>query len=155
MVKIMIAVDGSEASLEAVRHGIKLTQQGLDAHFVIAHVQKEASLLELATVDSDLIANASIDAGLDLVAPAQELLTAAGISYEVEISLGEPGNTLIDIAESTECEQIIIGATGQGGLSSILIGSVSREVARHSRLPVTIVKLPEALEAEDSVEEES
>ena len=52
-------------------------------------------------------------------------------------------------------EQIIIGATGQGGLSSILIGSVSREVARHSRLPVTIVKLPEALETEDSVEEES
>ena len=155
MVKIMIAVDGSEASLEAVRHGIKLTQPGLNAHFVIAHVQKEASLLELATVDSDLIANASIDAGLDLVAPAQELLTAAGISYEVEISLGEPGNTLIDIAESTECEQIIIGATGQGGLSSILIGSVSREVARHSRLPVTIVKLPEALETEDSVEEES
>ena len=72
---------------------------------------------------------------------------AAGASYEVEISLGEVGNTLIDIAESTECDQIIIGATGQGGLSSILIGSVSREVARHSRLPVTIVKLPEAAES--------
>ena len=85
---------------------------------------------------------------------------AAGASYEVEISLGEAGNTLIDIAESTECDQIIIGATGQGGLSSILIGSVSREVARHSRLPVTIVKLPEAAEAAEStdvseVEEES
>ncbi|RGE41135.1 universal stress protein [Comamonas testosteroni] len=155
MVKIMIAVDGSEASLEGVRHAIRLTQQGLNAHFVIAHVQKEASLLELATVDSDLIANASIDAGMDLVAPAQELLNAAGAAYEVEISLGEPGNTLIDIAESTGCEQIIIGATGQGGLTSILIGSVSREVARHSRLPVTIVKLPEVPDAEDLVQEES
>ena len=153
MIKIMIAVDGSEASLEGVRHGIKLMQQGLNAHFVIAHVQKEASLLELATVDSDLIANASIDAGMDLIASAQELLKSAGASYEVEISLGEPGNTLIDIAESTECEQIIIGATGQSGLGSILIGSVSKEVARHSRLPVTIVKLPEVIEAdEDEVE---
>ena len=96
-----------------VRHGIKLMQQGLDAHFVIAHVQKEASLLELATTDSDLIANASIEAGMDLIAPAQELLKAAGAPYEVEISLGEPGNTLIDIAQSTECDQIIIGATGR------------------------------------------
>lgn len=155
MVKIMIAVDGSEAALAGVRHGIKLMQQGLDAHFVIAHVQKEASLLELATTDSDLIANASIEAGMDLIASAQELLRAAGASYEVEISLGETANTLIDIAESTECEQIIIGAIGQGGLSSILIGSVSREVARHSRLPVTIVKLPEAQEVEAEEEVES
>ena len=154
MIKIMIAVDGSEASLEGVRHGIKLMQQGLNAHFVIAHVQKEASLLELATTDSDLIANASIEAGMDLVAPAQELLKAAGAQYEVEISLGEPANTLIDIAESTECEQIIIGATGQGGLGSILIGSVSREIARHSRLPVTIVKLPEIIQV-DEVDEAS
>ena len=152
MVKIMIAVDGSEASLEAVRHGIRLLGQGLKAHFVIAHVQKEASLLELATQDSDLIANASIEAGMDLVAAAQDLLKAAGASYEVEISLGEAANTLIDISQSTECEQIIIGATGLGGLSSILIGSVSREVVRHSRLPVTVVKLPEAMEVLDASE---
>lgn len=153
MFKIMIAVDGSEVSLEAVRYGIRLLQSGLNAHFVIAHVQKEASLLELATTDSDLIANASIDAGMDLVAPAQDLLKAAGASYEVEISLGEEANTLIDMADSNECDQIIIGATGKGGLDSILIGSVSRAVARHSRLPVTIVKMPEVLEMPDGVEE--
>ncbi|MEG0053571.1 MAG: universal stress protein [Comamonas sp.] len=155
MHKIMIAVDGSDASLEAVRHGIKLYEQGLKTHFVIAHVQKEASLLELATTDSDLIANASIDAGMDLIASAQDLLKAAGASYEVEISLGEAANTLIDIADSNECDQIIVGATGQGGLSSILIGSVSREVARHSRLPVTIVKLPDAPETMDSADDDS
>ena len=155
MLKIMIAVDGSPASLEAVRHGVRLVEQGLKAHFVIAHVQKEASLLELATQDSDLIANASIEAGMDLIASAQELLKAAGVPYEVEISLGETSNTLIDIAESTESEQIIIGATGQGGLGSILIGSVSREVARHSRLPVTIVKQPEVTDEQEFLSEES
>jgi nucleotide-binding universal stress UspA family protein len=155
MLKIMIAVDGSDVALEAVRHGIKLLQSGLDAHFVIAHVQKEATLLELATTDSDLIANASIEAGMDLVAPAQDLLKEAGASYEVEISLGEEANTLIDIAESNECDQIIIGATGQSGLGSILIGSVSREVARHSRLPVTIVKMPEVAEADDNSAEDA
>ena len=99
--------------------------------------------------------NLSIEAGMDLVAPAQDLLKEAGASYEVEISLGEEANTLIDIAESNECDQIIIGATGQSGLGSILIGSVSREVARHSRLPVTIVKLPEVAEADDNSAEDA
>src|SRR2546427_12452145 len=87
-----------------------------------------------------MIAAASVDAGMHLVAPAVALVRAAGISYEVEIGLGEPAAALADIAESTGCEQIIIGALGQGGLRRVLIGSVSREVARNSRLPVTIVK---------------
>ena len=44
---------------------------------------------------------------------------------------------------------------GQGGLGSILIGSVSREVARHSGLPVMIVKMPEEQDSlEDTGEDE-
>ena len=58
MLKIMIAVDGSEPSLDAVHHAISLVRQGLQAHFVLAHVQQEASLFELATQDSDMIAAA-------------------------------------------------------------------------------------------------
>jgi len=115
---------------------------------VLAHVQQEASLFELATQDSDMIAAASVDAGMHLVAPAVALVRAAGISYEVEIGLGEPAAALADIAESTGCEQIIIGALGQGGLRRVLIGSVSREVAHNSRLPVTIVKHAEPQDEE-------
>lgn len=152
MLKILIAVDGSEPSLDAVHHAIALARQGLQAHFVLAHVQQEASLFELATQDSDLIAAASVEAGMHLVAPALALVRAAGISHEVEIGLGEPAATLADIAESTGCEQIIIGALGQGGLRRALIGSVSREVARNSPLPVTIVKHAETvLDDEDEL----
>jgi nucleotide-binding universal stress UspA family protein len=136
-----------------MHHAISLVRQGLQAHFVLAHVQQEASLFELATQDSDMIAAASVDAGMHLVAPAVALVRAAGISYEVEIGLGEPAAALADIAESTGCEQIIIGALGQGGLRRVLIGSVSREVARNSRLPVTIVKHAEPGDEEDAEEE--
>ena len=149
MFNIMIAVDGSPHSLQAVRHGIQLAEHGLQAHVVLAHVQKEASLLELATHDSELIANASIDAGMDLLAPAIDLLRAAGVSYEVDIRLGDAYATLLDIADTQDCQLILMGATGESALDSILIGSVSREVARHSRVPVTIVKLPETQEAAD------
>src|SRR2546429_546628 len=106
MLKIMIAVDGSEPSLDAVHHAISLVRQGLQAHFVLAHVQQEASLFELATQDSDMIAAASVDAGMHLVAPAVALVRAAGISYEVEIGLGEPAAALADRAESTGLEPL-------------------------------------------------
>ena len=91
MVKIMIAVDGSAASLEAVRHGIGLLQQGLKAHFVIAHVQKEASLLELATQDSDLIANASIEA---VTATFNELQAGKATLIHAQIALDTVRDTL-------------------------------------------------------------
>ena len=155
MLNILIAVDGSPASLEAVRYGVRLVQSGLSAHFVIANVQQEASLLELVTRDSELIANASIEAGNDLVAPAVALLGAAGISHEVDISLGEPSIMLVDAAERFECDQIMLGVTGIGETRSYWIGSVSREVAKLSTMPVTIVRTPEQPDISEAPEIEA
>lgn len=145
MLKIMIAVDGSPTSLNAVRHGIDLVGSGLQAQFVLAHAQHEASLFELATQDSDMIATASVEAGMHLMAEAEALVRAAGVSYEMEVGLGEPAATLADIADRTRCGLIIIGALGQGQrLRRSLLGSVSREIVRISAVPVTIVKPDDA-----------
>ena len=38
------------------------------------------------------------------------------------------------------CDLVVIGARGQGAISSALLGSVSQEVAHASPVPVTIVK---------------
>ena len=150
MLRIMIAVDGSEPSLDAVRHGVKLVRQGLHASLVLAHVQQEASLFELATQDPDLIARASVAAGRHLMEPAVALVEAAGASYETEVGLGEPAPTLVDMAERNGCDMIVIGAWGQGGVRRALIGSVSREVARLSQVPVTIVKHPDPADLADA-----
>ena len=45
---------------------------------------------------------------------------------------------------------VIIGAKGQGAITSALLGSVSQEVAHASPVPVTIVKHAEVLEGADS-----
>jgi len=41
--KILVPVDGSPLSLEAVRHAIALVKQGLRAELVLANVQLPAS----------------------------------------------------------------------------------------------------------------
>ena len=61
MIKILIAVDGSALSLDAVHHVLRLVQDGLRASVVLANVQEPASLYELVVSrDPDLIAAASV-----------------------------------------------------------------------------------------------
>lgn len=150
MPKILIAVDGSELALDAVRHALDLVRAGLQAEFVLANVQEPASLYELVVSrDPDRIAAASLEAGQHLMAGARALLDAAGLPYETEIGMGDPANTLVDLIENTQCDMAIIGARGQGAISSALLGSVSQALAHASPVPVTIVKHAEVPEVFD------
>ena len=154
MPKILIAVDGSDLALDAVRHTLQLMADGLRATVVLANVQEPASLYELVTSrDPGLIAAASEAAGDDLMASARALLDAAGVPYESAVGIGDPGNTLVDLIESSECDMAVIGARGQGAISSALLGSVSQSLAHASPVPVTIVRhAPPQVEPEDLLE---
>ncbi|GAB3357654.1 MULTISPECIES: universal stress protein [Giesbergeria] len=151
MLKILIAIDGSECSLDAVQHALKLVQKGLQAQFVLANVQEPASLYELVTSrDPELIAAASLEAGHHLMAPALALLQQAGLECETEVGIGDPAHTLVDIIEDTGCDLVLIAARGQGAIASALLGSVSQELAHASPVPVTIVH---AIDVEPAPEE--
>ena len=151
MLKILIAVDGSELALDGVHHALTLMRQGLQASLVLAHVQEPATLYELVTTrDPDLIAAASLEAGEHLMASARALLDAAGVDYETEVGVGDVAHTLVDMIESLGCDLVVIGAKGQGAISSALLGSVSQEVAHASPVPVTIVKHAELITPVDS-----
>ena len=79
MVRILVAVDGSELALDAVRHALTLVGEGLKAVLVLGHVQEEASFLELATQGADAIAEAAVEAGKHLTRPAERLVREAGL----------------------------------------------------------------------------
>jgi len=155
MLRIMIAVDGSELALDAVRHGLMLMRRGgLQATLVLGHVQEEASLMELATRGADMVAAASVEAGQDLLASAVALVDAAGVPYETEIGLGSPAATLVDMVERCGCDALIVGARGMGGLRGAWLGSVSQNLVHHSPVPVTVVKHAEAQELPEADDDE-
>lgn len=159
MLRIMIAVDGSELALDAVRHGLMLMRRGgLQATLVLGHVQEEASLMELATRGADMVAAASVEAGQDLLASAVAMADAAGVPYETEIGLGSPAATLVDMVERCGCDALIVGARGMGGLRGAWLGSVSQNLVHHCPVPVTVVKhaeAPELPEEDDDDEEDA
>lgn len=147
--KILLPVDGSEASLEAVRHAIRLVREGLQASFVLANVQEPTFLYEMVLApDAEVLGRVSGAAGSHAIDPGAALLTAAGIECEREVASGDPAHTLVDIAERYGCDAIVMGARGMGTLRSALLGSVSHDVLRAAHVPVTIVRLPAEPEVE-------
>jgi nucleotide-binding universal stress UspA family protein len=145
--KILLPVDGSELSLEAVRFALRLLKDGLQATAVLANVQEPATLYELIVAhDPDVIDRVSAEAGLHTLASAQALLNAAGVVYECEVAKGDPAHTIIDIAERFECDMVVMGARGASALRSAMLGSVSNEVLHASSVPVVIVKAAEVPE---------
>lgn len=141
MIKILLPVDGSELSLDAVNHALRLVRDGLQAGFVLANAQAPANLYELVTApDAGSVAEISRQAGLHALQPAAALLDAAGVTYETAVSSGDASQVLLDIAERFDCDAIVIGARGAGGLRQALLGSVSNSVLHDARVPVTIVR---------------
>jgi nucleotide-binding universal stress UspA family protein len=152
--KILIPVDGSAASLEAVRQALRMVQDGLRASLVLANVQEPATLYEMLLAhDPEVIDKVSAEAGLNLLEPARALVREAGVEHEIEVASGDPAHTLIDILENFGCNMVVMGARGLGTLRSAMLGSVSHEVLHAAQVPVLIVKQPPPPEAEAAAEE--
>jgi nucleotide-binding universal stress UspA family protein len=142
--KILLPVDGSSVSLEAVRFAIRMARAGLATSVVLANVQEAATLYELLVAhDPQVLEQVSAAAGAHTLEAAQQLLRDANISFESEVASGDPAHTIIEMVERHGCELVVMGASGTSPLRSALLGSVSNEVLHAAAVPVMIVKAPE------------
>ncbi len=143
--KILLPIDGSPDALDAVRHALRLVQDGLRASFVLVNVQEPANLYEVVVAhDPAVIAKLRRDAGAELLQPAEALLDAAGVDWESEVVGGDPASMLVELVENYGCDAVVMGTHGAGSLRSALLGSVSGALLRHSPVPVTVVRRPDA-----------
>lgn len=141
MLKILLPTDGSDQSLQAVHHALRLVGAGLKARFVVANVQETATLYEMVVAhDPQVLQKVSDGAARDLMRPAVALLSAAGQQVEQDISTGDPAQMLAEAAERHGCDAIVMSTHG-GGLRAAVLGSVSQEVVQSASVPVTLVKV--------------
>lgn len=143
--KIMLPVDGSEASLEAVRRALALMHAGLRADVLLVNVQEPASLYEVVVAhDAGVIEQVSEAAAAHVIEPARALLAAARVAFEVEIGHGDPAHLIVDIAEQSGCDLVVLGAHGQDAPGRGAIGSVALAVVNRCAAAVMVVKRAEA-----------
>jgi nucleotide-binding universal stress UspA family protein len=52
---------------------------------------------------------------------------------------GDPANVALKVAREADADLIVVGRRGLGGLSKLLLGSVSEKIVAHAHCAVTAV----------------
>lgn len=63
---------------------------------------------------------------------------------ETAIEKGNPSEEIVDYARRENCDTIVMGTHGRGGINRLLLGSVAERVVRASPVPVVTVPVTEA-----------
>jgi nucleotide-binding universal stress UspA family protein len=131
--RILCAVDGSPAGMEAVRTGATLAAQA-GASFRLLHV---VPVFSGGTVGWTTVGDPP---GFEPLSPAVEVAERAGIDPAREMALGRPGPVIAETARAEGVDLIAMGSRGLHGLSRVLLGSVSEWVARHAGGSVLVTR---------------
>jgi len=67
-------------------------------------------------------------------------LKASGLRYRTVMEDGRPASVLDQVAGRENADLIVVGRRGRSGAAELLLGSVSHELATHSRRPVLLIE---------------
>jgi nucleotide-binding universal stress UspA family protein len=144
---IVVGVDGSDASNEALRWAVAEARLR-SAPLIVLHawsfvpVQPIGDPGMLAVPAGDL--PGQLEAERDAAEGALEAAVAGALAaapgIEVERKLVESDAADALVAESESAELVVVGSHGRSGLRAALLGSVSRHVVSHAACPVVVVK---------------
>lgn len=141
MLKILLAVDGSETSLRAVEHVIKRVATAKNEYKIhLVNVQSPLHGGVSTFIDAGQLKQYHHDEGMKMLASSREKLDAAGIIYEPHLFVGEPAEVVTRYAKQQGCDEIVIGTRGLSGISSLLLGSVATKIIHLAEMPVLLVK---------------
>lgn len=140
--KLLIPVDGSANALRAVEYVIGNIATLKDApQVLLLNVQWNVAAGNVKLfIDQSTIDSYYREQGMAALQAARAALDAAALPYQYHISIGTPAEAIARYAEEQAVDQIVMGRQGQGGLQSLLLGSVVHKVLHLSDRPVLLVK---------------
>jgi nucleotide-binding universal stress UspA family protein len=135
--RIVVGVDGSESSKEALRWAARLAP-ALDATIQAVLTWAYPTNFGWGGVGVPGNWNPDDDARKALVQTVDDVFGPdRPIGLTAEVREGQAGATLIDA--SKEAAMLIVGSRGHGGFAGLLLGSVSAACAEHATCPVLVV----------------
>jgi nucleotide-binding universal stress UspA family protein len=140
MKRYLTPTDGSPAADKALAYAIERARE-TKAEIHLLHVVAPVAFDELQNyAERSDIAKIRREAHQRILASAADRLKAAGTPCVAHLLDGNPGETVVQFAESQNIDEIIMGSRGRGAMGSLLLGSVSSKVAQLAGVPVTLVK---------------
>jgi len=134
--RILIAIDGSSGSSEALETGLALARAA-DAIATLVYVRRRPRKLDRfyqCTLIEELVRARAV------VAEAEARAAETGVESESEILEGHPAGRIVELAQARGADLIVIGSHGRGAVAGALVGSVSTEIVHKADRPVLIAK---------------
>jgi nucleotide-binding universal stress UspA family protein len=132
--RIVVGVDGSEASYEALRRAVRI------ARALQTSVEAVTSWRfgGYASVAGEYMDSAQADARVILKDAATLMFGATVPAWFTSAAReGYPEEVLIEASRGAE--MLVLGSRGHSGVAGVLLGSVSAKCAEHASCPVLVV----------------
>jgi nucleotide-binding universal stress UspA family protein len=142
---ILIPTDGSEQSQRAVRLGVELAKVH-DARVTGIHVIPDYHLLiayegAFDPVTEERIEEEAKARAETYLAHVRQTATEAGIPCSTVCETSDhPYDAILRTAETNGCDLILMTSHGRKGLAAVLLGSETRKVLTHTKVPVLVVR---------------
>ena len=133
---ILVAVDGSDNSLRAMKDAIKIASA--ESQIEILHVSSTghiaSEILKAGTLDEYNEQNRQ------KLVREEAAVKASGITYKVTIEYGDAGKTIAKYAKDNDVDLVVIGCRGLNPIQEMVFGSVSTYVMNHINCSCLLVK---------------
>ena len=142
MLKILIAVDGSEHSDRAIVAVGNMARASLELEAILVCVSPEPlfygrySATTLQKVEAEQLIQQNV-----ILNQALAQAKAAGLQVGEPVrAYGVIANEIVRVAKEREVDQIAMGTRGMGAMGNLFLGSVAQWVINQSPVPVLMVK---------------
>jgi nucleotide-binding universal stress UspA family protein len=144
MKPILVATDGSDGADRAVDYAAHLAKN-YGADLIIVNVIGNGSIpgnvfSRITHAQQTWLKELFASESAELLTRARDRARSFGISMiQLESRTGDVAQTIIEIAQEKEADDIVVGKRGTGRIAGLLLGSVSQKLVSLARQPVTVV----------------
>lgn len=142
--RILCAIDFSDFSLDALRHGLVLARW-YSAQLTLLHVYQISQPLPVEGPRRGVPVFVAADPNQveeDVRQFCAPVLGASGQSVEIVVRPGDAAREIRNEAERLPFDLLILGTHGRSGFERLFLGSVTEKVLRSTRVPVLTIPPP-------------
>jgi nucleotide-binding universal stress UspA family protein len=141
MLRMLLAVDGSDGSRHATVHAARLAREAGVSEVHLLNVQEPAIHYGMvgAYIPSDVMRKLQDEAAERALRPSEKLLARVKVPYRRQVRVGPVASTIAETAEALGCNSIVMGTRGMTAAANLVVGSIPTKVLHLTRIPVTLV----------------
>jgi len=139
--KILLAVDGSEVGLAAVRQLVEFGKSLAEPPEVTLFYADPPLLRSVAlNLGKDGVASYHAENAAYAMKKARTALKRARLPFHETYLVGEPAESIVKQAKASKADLIVVGTHGRGALKQLFVGSVALKVIALSPVPVLVAR---------------